>query len=163
MSSQNAHEQHLLLAQQVVDALVKSEPALYDSRDLSGIWLFGSVARRTDTSESDVDMLATYSGRPSTERDKKFHSGVVAHLTKAGIPLGDPHLPRKQPEGVVTIQTMPDLVFQHPEQFIDLFQTQLLALLATIKSEGQLLHPTKYDQAPLKKVWGSLLTAIRSR
>ena len=27
---------------------------------------------------------------------------------------------------------MPNLVFQHPEQFIDVFQTQLLALIATI-------------------------------
>lgn len=77
------HEQHIALAEKVVQVLTlePKEPL----PDLSGIYLFGSVARKEDTEQSDVDIVITHRG-PEETSPLPFLRTVCRNLLDAQIP-----------------------------------------------------------------------------
>lgn len=111
VTTHEIHGQHMDLAQKVVCALTETHEPL---PDLSGIWLFGSVAREKDTKLSDVDILVTHNG-PEETFPFAFLNAVCEALEKARI-LQRPSKTRRSEKypGAVHIITRSEELFQSP-------------------------------------------------
>lgn len=53
---------------QVLEQLVRSKPILVDRYGVTGLALFGSTARDTARTDSDVDILVSFDGPATSER-----------------------------------------------------------------------------------------------
>jgi len=106
------HEDRLKVAQQVADILYSSFPGVIER-----VILYGSTVKGTDTPKSDVDILVTLKGMPP--RINEVYKEIIIPLKEAGIPLADPKLNRKFRRGKVSIEMIPEVVYQAPYRYID--------------------------------------------
>lgn len=115
MPQTNIHEQHLGLAKQVVEALdgahLPGSPLWWG---LAGVHLVGSVARNTDTDQSDVDIVVTKNGEEESW-PYPFLDAVVGTLASAQVPLRPSGLYRKKHPGTVNVLVTTERTFRNPE------------------------------------------------
>lgn len=111
------HQQHMLLAEKVVHALTREpkEPL----PDISGIYLFGSVARKEDTEQSDVDLLITYDG-PEESFPFLFLNAVCEALESSNVPQRPSRTRRSEKyPNTVQILTISEQCFQDRDGVFD--------------------------------------------
>lgn len=136
-----------------IKAAKQAAKILRDIPETKRVILFGSVAKNTDNSKSDVDLIATYTGVPSASTDTNFHSTVIKLIEGKGIILGNPENSKEKNSAKITIQTMSDVVLTYPELFINPFDLTILSLVKNVNTDGLTLFS--------RRLWGE--AAIRDK